>query len=295
MSPTELLQRFLISKEAAGCTSNTISWYRMCIGFYLTWADEAGQEYEKPDTVENYIAKLRKTNLASSTVSGYFTALAAWFRWACQRQYIADNPLRHIPKPKQIKRAKTRISKGDFAKLYRSITVNKWSDQRDKCILLVMFYSGLRMTETISLLPTDIDLDECIISIRHGKGDKARLVPCHPALVAELSCYLEMRPPFGSDFLFVANNGHDGTRGGLTPAGVRMMLTRRFAAAGLPYRNPHAFRHAFAMEFLNAGMEMSAVAAALGHASVKTTEAEYAQWLVGGLKREYHEALERIG
>lgn len=295
MTPMALLDRFLVTKEAAGCSLNTVRWYRMCVGHYLRWTDEEAQEYKKPDTIENYLAKLRRNNLASSTVSGYFTALAAWFTWLTQREYIADNPLRQIPKPKQIRKVKRRIPKDDFVILYESIEVNNWSDQRDKCLLLIMFYSGLRVTETISLLPTDVDLDEQIISVRRGKGDKPRPVPCHPALVDELPIYFEMRPAFCSETLFVANDGHDRVRGPLSAAGVRMIFVRRFAAAGLKYRNPHAFRHAFAMEFLNAGMEMSAVSASLGHASVKTTESEYAHWLVAGLKREYGEALKRVG
>jgi site-specific recombinase XerD len=295
MSSDDLLERFLTSKIAQGCTLNTVRWYRMCIGHYLAWVKEGEGEYKKPDTIEDYLARLRRNNLASSTVSGYFTALAAWFTWAYQREYIADNPLRRIQKPKQIKKIKNRVPKGDFAKLLLSIEVRKWSDQRDRCILLIMFYSGLRVTETISLMPTDVDLDEQIISVRRGKGDKPRPVPCHPSLIDELPLYLSMRPPFGSDALFVANDGHDGVRGSLTSGGVRMMLIRRFARAGLTYRNPHAFRHAFAMEFLNAGMEMSAVGAALGHTSVKTTESEYAFWLTSGLKREYSEALKLVG
>jgi integrase/recombinase XerD len=294
MSPDDLLERFIVSKTAA-CMPNTISWYQMCVGHYLQWCAEEAKEYKKPDTIEDYLVKLRKSNLASSTVSGYFTALAAWFKWLYQREYIPDNPLRHIQKPKQIKKIKRRVPKDEFTKLYQSIQVNKWSDQRDKCILLVMFYSGLRVTETISLVPTDVDLDEMLILVRRGKGDKARPVPCHPSLVPELYTYFDMRPPFCSETLFVSNDGHDGVRGPLTSAGVRMMLMRRFANAGLPYRNPHAFRHAFAMEFLNAGMEMSAVAKAMGHSTVKTTESEYAYWLVSGLKREYNEALQRVG
>jgi len=292
--PTQLLDRFLTSRTAAGCMPHTLSWYRMCIRRYLAWADDVGQEYKKPDTVENYLANLRQCKLASSTVSGYFTALAAWFTWQTQRGYISDNPLRQIPKPKIIKRSKNRVPKDDFVTLYNSIQVNQWSDQRDKCILLVMFYSGLRVTETISLLPTDVDLDEQMIFVRRGKGDKPRPVPCHPTLVTELPTYYDMRPAFCSETLFVANDGHGRVRGPLSAAGIRMIFMRRFANAGLKYRNPHAFRHAFAMEFLNGGMEMSAVAAALGHASVKTTESEYAYWLVSGLKREYSEALKRM-
>lgn len=290
-----LLEHFLTAKDAAGCSPNTLRWYRMCVGNYLIWVEKQEREYKKPDTIEAYIASLRKTHLASSTVSGYFTALAAWFNWLTQRGYLTDNPLRFIQKPKQIKKVKNHVPKADFNALYRSIVVRKWSDQRDKCILLVMFYSGLRLTETLNLLPTDIDADELLIAVRHGKGDKARLVPCHPTLAAELPTYLEMRPPFSSEYLFVANDGHDRARGQLTSAGLRMMLVRRFANAGLKYRNPHAFRHSFAIEFLNGGMEMSAVGAALGHSSVKTTESEYAYWLTAGLSREYNDALKRVG
>lgn len=295
MPADDLMERFLISKQAASCSPHTLRWYRMCITRYLEWVTEVGSEYKKPDTIEDYLAHLRQLKLASSTVSGYFTALAAWFTWCYQRDHIADNPLRHIAKPKQIKKVKNRVPKNDFIALYNSIGVNKWSDQRDKCILLVMFYSGLRATETVSLVPTDIDLDEQLIFVRRGKGNKSRPVPCHPLLVAELPTYLEMRPPFRAETLFVANDGHNRVRGPLSTAGLRMMLMRRFANAGLKYRSPHAFRHSFAIEFLNGGMEMSAVGAALGHASVKTTESEYAYWLTSGLKREYNEALKRVG
>lgn len=293
--PGDLLARFLLAKQSAGCTPNTLGWYRGRIRDYLTWCDIADQEYKLPNTVENYIVNLRVKQMATSTVFGSFTALSAWFKWSTRRGYISENPFDYLEKPKQIRKIKNRVPKADFLTLYHSIEVRKWSDQRDKCILLVMFYSGLRLTETVSLLPTDVDLEQRLIIVRHGKGDKARAVPCHPTLVEELPRYLEMRPPFGSDHLFVANDGHDRVRGALSIEGLRMMLMRRFAAAGLKYRSPHSFRHAFAVEFLNGGMEMSAVAAALGHASVKTTEKEYAFWLTTGIQREYNEALKRVG
>jgi len=292
--PHDLLARFLLAKQSIGCTTNTLDWYHGRIKDYLAWCCRVELEYKKPNTVEEYIVNLRERKLASSTVFGSFTALAAWFKWALRRGYLNENPFDQLERPKQIRKIKNRVSRKEFAALYQSIEVNKWSDQRDKCLLLVMFYSGLRLTETVSLLPTDVSLDERLITVQSGKGEKARAVPCHPALVDALLLYLEMRPPFGSDYLFVANDGHDRVRGALSIDGLRMMLIRRWRAAGLPYRSPHAFRHAFAVEFLNSGMEMSAVAAALGHASVKTTEKEYAFWLTAGIQREYDEALSRM-
>lgn len=294
--PFALLDRFLTAKRAVGCAPNTLYWYRYCINSYLTYAADSGEEYKRPDTIENYLAAMRAAKRASSTVSGHFTALCAWFKWATQRHLIDDNPTRYIQKPKQLRRVKRRITKAEFLHLFRSIRVEKWIDARDRCLLLVLFYSGLRLTETLSLRPTDIDVEQRILLVERGtKGDKPRPVPFHPALVEELARYFEMRPPFSSEYLFVADDGHGRVRGPLSVDGLRAVLMRRCRVAGLPYRNPHSFRHAFAMEFLNGGMEISAVSAAMGHASVKTTESEYASWLIQGLQREYNNALREVG
>lgn len=292
--PEVNLERFIVAKRSAGCSPNTLYWYRMCIGNFVEWTITEQREYKKPDTIETYLAHLRQTGKKTSTVSGYYTALQTWFNWLCHRQLIDDNPMRYCQKPKVIKQIKTRVLKDEFLSLYNSLPTSKWIDQRDRSMLLILFYSGLRLTETLNLKPTDVDLDNLIILVERGKGDKPRPVPCHPVLRAELPRYLEMRPPFSSEYLFVADDGHGRVRGQLTVGGLRTILQRRFRDANLPYRNPHAFRHAFAMEFLNAGMEMSAVSAAMGHSSVRVTESVYAGWLVSGLQREYNEALQRM-
>lgn len=295
--PTALLERFIMTKRAAGCSPNTLYWYRMCISGYLAYAETKGcvEEYKKPDTIEGYLASLRSARKASSTVSGHFTAIAAWFNWLVQRRLLDDNPIRYLEKPKIIKRMKARVSKDEFGTLYRSIRGAQWIDHRDRCLLLVLFYSGLRLTECLNLRPTDIDYGEDVIVVERGKGDKTRLVPYHPSLPEEVQLYLAARPFAGAEYLFVSDDGHGRVRGQLTVGGLRATLERRFAAASLPYRNPHAFRHAFAMEFLNGGMEMSAVSAVMGHSSVTTTEREYASWLTAGIRREYNEALKQVG
>ena len=91
--------------------------------------------------------------------------------------------------------------------------------------------------------------------------------------------------------------GSDGSHGAgqaLGDEGVRMMLRRRCEAAGIRYASPHAFRHGFAMAWLNAGMHMSAVAAVMGHSSQAVTEAVYAHWQTESLSREYAQALRRL-
>jgi integrase len=76
--------------------------------------------------------------------------------------------------------------------------------------------------------------------------------------------------------------------------GIRQMLRRRCQAAGLRYMHPHLFRHGFAMLFLNNGMQLSAVSAAMGHSSQQITTDIYAHWLSDGLSREYETARARV-
>lgn len=293
-TPDLLLDRFLVAKRAKGCTLHTLRWYKMCILPFLTWAEDEQLEYKKPETIEGYITGLRTRKLAPSTISGHYTAIIAWLKWAFKRGYLPTDPTPLLDRPKKFKPLKKRITRIDFIALYNAVPSEKWIDARDRCLLLILYFSGLRLAEVLDLHTTDIDLEEKLISVRHGKGDKPRLVPCHHLLLREIPRYFEMRPPFCGEYLLVASDGHGNARGPLTTGGLRAVLRQRCANAGIKYHNAHAFRHSFAIEFLNNGMEMSAVKDALGHASVKTTENEYAFWLTAGLQREYEDALKRI-
>jgi integrase len=106
--------------------------------------------------------------------------------------------------------------------------------------------------------------------------------------------YLYNRPAWSKPPLWVSSDGYSGVRGALTAEGIRVMLRRRCTDVGLRSINPHQVRHGFAMTLLNAGMELSAVSAAMGHSSQSVTEQVYAAWLTEGLAREYDAALRRL-
>ena len=106
-------------------------------------------------------------------------------------------------------------------------------------------------------------------------------------------CLLAVRPPTESEFLFASSDGSGGIRGVMHYAGLQQMLRRRCQQANLPRYNLHSFRHGFAIAFLNADMQMSAVSAAMGHTSIDTTQI-YARWLSTGLRTAYLAALARV-
>ena len=118
-------------------------------------------------------------------------------------------------------------------------------------------------------------------------------------LTKGLGAWVSMQSNFGVEDQVYHDRLGDRTRlvcphADMVSEGVRMMLRRRCEAAGIRYASPHAFRHGFAMAWLNAGMHMSAVAAVMGHSSQAVTEAVYAHWQTESLSREYAQALRRL-
>lgn len=300
--PATHMEQFLLAKEAAGLSPRTLEWYRDQIAVYLAWLPCA-LDWDQPATVEAYLAAQRRLALSPSTVAARYRALSVWFGWLLRRGEIAASPIRAVDRPKVPKVLVEHVRLSHFRRLYASIgnspssglgTGEVWIDLRDRCLLLLLFWSGLRVSETLRLCLRDVDPAARLVTVRGGKGGKDRIVPCAPELGPEMLGYLMARPPWTGTELFLSNDGAGGVRGLMTASGVRQMLRRRSALAGVPYMSPHKHRHGFAMLFLNAGMPMSALAEAMGHSSEQVTANFYASWLTEGPSRQYEAARRRV-
>lgn len=292
-----LLDRFLVAKAAAGLSRRSIAWYEAQIVLYVRWLGRVGVRSERAfvaSTVETYLAEQRKAELRPATLAARYRALCVWCNWLVSRKLLAVSPMDEVAAPRVPKEAIEYARFDEYQRLYESISGHGWMALRDRCILSILFWSGLRVSELVALAVHDVDARARLITVRRGKGGKGRVVPCPPELNGILVGYLYARPPYDGDALLVGNDGQDGVRGPLKDSGVRIMLRRRCKAAGLRVLTPHDFRHGFAMALLNNGMEMSAISTAMGHGSVKVTESIYARWLTEGLTREYDAARARI-
>lgn len=298
MDLNALLERFVVAKTAAGLSARSLDWYREQIGQYLRWIGRNAVSRERalqPASVEAYLADQRKTGFKPATLRARYRALSVWCNWLVARKFVAASPLADIEPPRIPREAIEYVTLDEFRRVYEAIHGNDWTSLRDRCILLILFWSGLRVSELCALAVHDVDTRNRLITVRRGKGGKGRIVPCPRELNGLIVGYLYARPPFDGPALFVGNDGQDGVRGPLTDAGVRQMLRRRCDEAGARRLTPHDFRHGYAMALLNAGMDMSALSATMGHGSVKVTESIYARWLTEGITREYDEARARIG
>jgi integrase len=212
-----------------------------------------------------------------------------------QRKKLQYNPISDVQSPHLPRQRKRHVTDAEFRQLYRSIAGDGWTDMRDRIMLLILYYSGLRTAELVSLRVEDVDRIHMVLHVNCAKGGKDRNVPFLPELLEHLDVYLATRPYGKHGYLFLARHGHQASRGPLTYYGLREVMRRRCVAAGMKRLGLHSFRHGYAMAFLNAGMDMSALAQSLGHASMETTRRFYAEWMTGDLTREYNNALRRLG
>lgn len=137
--------------------------------------------------------------------------------------------------------------------------------ERDRLIIRCGLLLGLRVSEICALTVPEVDLDDGIVLISRGKGDKDRYVPIPSQLVSELAAWLGGRR---EGYVFPSPRG-----GPLTTRAVRYMVGRVAEEAGIVRRvAPHALRHTYATKLLDTGADLRQVQELLGHASISTTE-----------------------
>lgn len=289
-----LLHRFLVAKEGAGRSPRTLTWYSTQLEPFVVYA-EAQESHDLPTLIDGWLAQRRAAGVKPSTVAAAYRALSAWLNWCVRRRLLDVNPVADIDRPTVPKERRRFVTPEEARAVLDAITGGEWTDARDRLIVCLLYYSGLRAAELLALRVEDIDRSGGTVFVRQGKGMKARLVPVHGEVPSVLVRYLYERPPQVAADLFLSNNGAGGVRGPLTHDGLRQLLARRCAAAGVVYLHPHAWRHGFAMWALNAGVQLSGVSALLGHGDTRLTQQVYAHWQLGALKTQYSEALSRLG
>lgn len=164
---------------------------------------------------------------------------------------------------------------------------------RDKAILLLLFSSGVRVSELASLRKNMLNLDRGEFTVR-GKGDKLRLVFISPEARDAIQSYIKSRTDNSSalfmnharsagkditreiesqGFSFRGNNNQRSTVAGLTPRSIQRIVRKYALLAGIPHKvSPHTLRHTFATDLLQNGADIRSVQTLLGHASITTTQ-----------------------
>lgn len=223
-------------------------------------------------TFRAFMASRRKQGIESRTLARTMSALRTFFRWLEVTERVKSRAVlsvtmpkvpHGVPKPLTVEKAAEVVDGGMEAGL-------DWIAARDTAVLLLLYGSGLRISEALGLKVDDAPTATRDVLRIKGKGGKERIVPVLPVTRDAVRRYLELCPyPLnGCDPLFLGAKG-----GALNPRIIQLVMERLRTSLGLAETaTPHALRHSFATHLLSAGADLRQIQELLGHASLSTTQ-----------------------
>ena len=225
--------------------------------------------------VRAFLAARRGEGVGSRSLSRTLSALRMFYKFLERRGYGKNDAIRavalpklphSVPKPLTAPKATALVDGADIA----APDAPEWIVARDTAVLALLYGSGLRISEALSLKRRDAPTKGRDMLRVLGKGSKTRVVPVLPIAREAVELYLALCPMgLGSeDPLFVGAHGKQ-----LSPRIIQLRIAKARAVLGLPETaTPHALRHSFATHLLGAGADLRSIQELLGHASLSTTQ-----------------------
>ena len=257
-----------------GLTKNTILAYKSDLKIFLIWLDDNKEKSCNVDRIiiNNYLAYRLDNGASLSTIQRIITCIKSFYSFLFENNIIKYNPAQLIENPKKRRKLPTIITESEVMKLLDSPDVKTNKGLRDKCILELLYSSGLRISELLSIKINQISKEKKFLKIK-GKGNKERLVPIGSSAMNLLIVYLDtyrssIKNTNNIDILFINENGS------IISRQACWEMIQRYASISLINKkiSPHNLRHAFATHLLNNGADLRTVQILLGHASLSTTQ-----------------------
>jgi site-specific recombinase XerD len=241
---------------------------------YITSINISDVNLISTSTVRQYFYYSKESRgLCQSSISKIVATIKSFFNYLEEEEIIVKNPTRKIRIPKKIYRIPSVMSKFEVDLIIKSVDFAplrcRKNNTRDKLVLSLLYYTGIRKSELLNLNWTDINLSKSFIIIRRGKGGKDRLIPLHKEVTELLDKYLDERLPLKTEALII---GEQGRR--MCNCSFVNLLKMYLAISGLKRKGytAHSFRHTFATHLIEAGVDLFKVQKLLGHASLDTTK-----------------------
>lgn len=257
-----------------GLAANTLAAYRRDLTLFADWL---GREQGRPlveasETDLRQYALARHAGSAPTSTNRRLTVFKRFFRWAVRERIVDADPTLKLDSARQPLRVPKTLSEAQVEALLAAPDVETPLGLRDRAMLELLYASGLRVSELVSLKTVHVSFVECALRVT-GKGAKERLVPFGEEALRWIERYVGAARPAilgrrTSDALFVTGRG-----GPMTRQMFWKLLKAHALRAGIAAPlSPHTLRHAFATHLLNHGADLRAVQMLLGHADIATTQ-----------------------
>jgi len=240
--------------------------------------------------IRSWMVSLMDQGLSTRTVNRKLSSLRSLYNFLINQGELTVNPLKKVMPVRASNKLPVFVEESKMALLYNNVSFSDdFSGKRDRLILEMFYYTGIRLSELINIRIGDIYRIDGSLKVM-GKRKKERLVPLAPDLLHMIDEYMEWREKnFGttnkSDLLFVTNKGERAY-----PKLIYRIVNKYLGTVTtLDKKSPHVLRHTFATHMLNNGADLNAVKELLGHASLSATQV-YTHNTIDKLKKIHKQA-----
>lgn len=255
-----------------GLAKNTLAAYRRDLTLYGRWLAQRSTSLDGSSEADlNAYFAARHAQSRATTANRRLTVFKRYFRWALRERLITADPTMKLQSARQPLRVPKTLTETQVELLLGAPDVDTPLGLRDRTMLELMYASGLRVSELVTLKTFNVSMNEGVLRVL-GKGSKERLVPFGQVAGDWIARYLSQARAAildgqQTDDLFVTSRG-----AGMTRVMFWYVVKKNALAAGITVPlSPHTLRHAFATHLLNHGADLRAVQMLLGHADISTT------------------------
>ena len=254
-----------------GLSENTISAYRSDINTVQTFLYARGVELINADDAD-LLVYMSENAQAPRTVARRLSALRRYFRYLLREGLVSTDPTLRLNAPRIGRKLPRSLSEADVEALLAAPATTTALGLRDRTMLEILYATGLRVTELVSITMTQVNLRQGVVRVV-GKGRKERLVPFGEVAQSWVERYqADARPDIIhgriTEAMFPSNRG-----GSMTRQTFWYAIKKYARQAGISYAlSPHTLRHAFATHLLNHGADLRVVQMLLGHSDISTTQ-----------------------
>ncbi len=282
-----------------GASGNTISAYRNDLQQFAAFIDRVrvnrnGHRWAAADrnAITDYLIELRNRNYAEATVARKVAAVKSFFQYLKAEGVVAQNPTESFDSPRVGKALPKPLTPALVDELLEQPAKRNTPEaRRDRAMLELLYATGMRVTEVVSLDTENVHLDPVKPYVRClGKGSKERTIPIYDSAAQAVRDYVDDGRPHllrnqREQALFVNRRGER-----LTRQGFWLILKQYARQANIDaHVTPHTLRHSFATHMLKGGMSLRHVQELLGHANISTTQV-YTQLTTDHVRQVYEKA-----
>ena len=235
------------------------------------------------NAIRSWIMTLTESKISTRSINRKISSLRAYFRWVELNDLDFENPTLKIINPKTSYRKMSAIPENDMQTLLDSLRNEEdFIAFRNYLIILLLYATGIRQAELLSIKENDISLMLRQIRIV-GKGNKERIIPLGEEIISKITKYIDLKRRYNIEetTLFTDEKGKK-----LSKFQLYSMVHKLLENIAVSERSPHVFRHTCATHLVNEGANIMNVKSLLGHSSIQATEV-YTHTTIEELKKEY--------